>query len=112
MKADAIDMERKVCVLESELANEKDKVKGLERQVLAERSVNFTSSTSNRKRKSWDDCSSRQKKRRIEDIKEKIAKVDDDDFEVTEITLRSPFSFSLLECLQFHLVSYSQPFSS
>ena len=32
VKADAIDMERKVCVLESELANEKDKVKGLERQ--------------------------------------------------------------------------------
>ena len=30
VKADAIDMERKVCVLESELANEKDKVKGLE----------------------------------------------------------------------------------
>ena len=89
VKADAIDMERKVCVLESELANEKDKVKGLERQVLAERSVNLTSSTSKRKRKSWDDCSSRQKKRRIEDIKEKIAKVDDDDFEVTEITLRS-----------------------
>ena len=88
VKADAIDMERKVCVLESELADEKYKVKeGLERQVLAERSVNLTSSTSKRKRKSWDDCSSRQKKRRIEDIKEKIAKVDDDDFEVTEITL-------------------------
>ena len=89
VKADAIDMEQKVYVLEAELANEKDKVKGLERQVLAERSVNLTSSTSKRKRKSWDDCSSRQKKRRIEDIKEKIVKMDDDDFEVTEITLRS-----------------------
>ena len=89
MKADAIDMEQKVYVLEAELVNEKDKVKRLERQVLAERSVNLTSSTSKRKRKSWDDCSSRQKKRRIEDIKEKIAKADDDDFEVTEITLRS-----------------------
>ena len=42
-----------------------------------------------RKRKSWGDCSSRQKKRKIEDIKEKIVKVDNDDFEVTEITLQS-----------------------
>ena len=86
VKADAIDMERKVHLLESELANEKEKVKGLERQVLAEKNVNTPSSMNKKKRKSWDDCSSRQKKR-IEDIKEKIVKVDDNDFEVTKITL-------------------------
>lgn len=50
--------------------------------------MNIPSAMNKRKRKSWDDCSSRQKKRRIEDIKEKIVKVDED-FEVTEITLRS-----------------------
>ena len=38
---------------------------------------------------SWDDCSSRLKKTRIEDIKEKIARMDDDDFEVTEKILQS-----------------------
>ena len=92
VKADAIDMERKVHLLESELANEKEKVKGLERQVLAEKNVNTPSSMNKKKRKSWDDCSSRQKKRRIEDIKEKIVKVDDDDFEVTKITLRNKAS--------------------
>ena len=79
VKADAADTERKVTLLKEELANEKEKVKGLERQVLAEKSVNTPSTTRKWKRKSWDDCSTRQKKRRIEDIKEKIVSVDDDD---------------------------------
>ena len=50
-------MERKVTLLEAELVNEKEKVKGLERQVLAEKSVNTPSTTHKWKRKSWDDCS-------------------------------------------------------
>ena len=85
VKANAVDIERKVHLLESELANEKEKVKGLERQILAENNMNTPPAMNKRKRKSWGDCLSRQKKR-IEDIK--IVKVDDD-FEVAEITLRS-----------------------
>ena len=85
VKADVDDMERKVHILESKLASEKE-VKGLERQTLAEKNVNIPSAMNKKKRKSWDDCLSRQKKR-IEDIKE-IVRVDDN-FEVTEITLQS-----------------------
>ena len=48
VKADAMDMERKVHLLESELANEKEKVKGLEKQVLAEKSVNTQPTVSKR----------------------------------------------------------------
>ena len=51
MKALAIDMERKVHLLESELTSEKGRVKQLESQVLAERNVNMPSSVSKRKKK-------------------------------------------------------------
>ena len=74
-----------IYLIESELANEKKKVKGVERQILAENNMNTPPAMNKRKRKSWGNCLSRQK--RIDNIKEKIVKVDNDDYEVTEITL-------------------------